>query len=180
MSLDRAMISRAAALGILVVIVALLWLGPVSAFLDRIGVDPQHLATAEATLARYCALTAAAPAGAEASGQAILLPELSDAQAVGLLQESLKAAALSARVEIEGLQVIQGDTLAGTARLGVRVRGHGDIAGIDRLLYAIEAARPLLYPDNLQIQARSLADAAAPPPLDFQLEISAFRRGAPS
>ena len=49
------------------------------------------------------------------------------------------------------------------------------MAALDRLIYAVEASRPLLYPDNLRIEARDRNGG-----LDFQLDISAFKAGAPS
>jgi hypothetical protein len=172
--------ARAGALAILLAVLGAVWLGPIAAYRDLAGGDAQRLADADATLSRYRALVGAAPEARRAADQALLLPEVSDAQAIALLQESLKGAAASAQVDIQGLQVLQRDTLAGAPRIGVRLRGRGLIAGLDRLLYAIEASRPLLYPDNLQIQAHSPGGGAAPAALDFQLDVSAFRAGAPS
>jgi hypothetical protein len=74
----------------------------------------------------------------------------------------------------------------GAVRIGVRLRGSSDVAALGRLLYAVEAARPLLVPDNLQVQGRAAAPAAgsapepAPIPLDFQLDVSGFKTGASS
>lgn len=173
-------VSRAAALAILLALVALAWIGPVAAYRDLVDGDARRLAEADATLMRDRALADAAPATRIAADTALLLPDISDAQAVALLQQSLKGAAATAQVEIQGLQVLPADTLAGAPRIGVRLRGRGLVAGLDRLLYAIEASRPLLYPDNLQIQAHGRDAGAAPGALDFQLDVSAFRAGAAS
>ncbi len=70
--------------------------------------------------------------------QAALFPAASAAQADALLQQTLKAAAAAAQVEIEGLQVLQPASLGGASRIGVRLKGRADIAALDRLLYAIE------------------------------------------
>jgi hypothetical protein len=130
-------------------------------------------------LVRFRAL-AREPAEARATFdmKAVLLPETSDAEAVALLQETLKAAAAAAHVEIQGIQVLQGEALPGATRMVVRVRGRGDMAGLDRLLYAIDASRPMLYPDNLQLLSPAQAQAAAP--LTFQLDVSGFRAGPPA
>jgi hypothetical protein len=168
--------SRAAALAILAALVALLWIGPVSAYRDYLDSDARTLAELVAALARDRALVAA-PSAPGAIAMALLPPGISDAQAVALLQQTLKGAAATAQVDIEGLQVMQADTLGGAPRLGVRLRGRAMIAGLDRLLYAIEASRPLLYPDNLRIEAHG-RDAGGT--LDFQLDVSGFRAGAPS
>jgi hypothetical protein len=168
--------SRAAALAILAALVALLWVGPVAAYRDYLSGEARHLAELDAALVRDRALVAA-PSVPGAIDGALLPPGISDAQAVALLQETLKSAAATAQVDIEGLQVMQADTLGGAPRLGVRLRGRAMIAGLDRLLYAIEASRPLLYPDNLRIEAHGRDGGGT---LDFQLDVSGFRAAAPS
>jgi hypothetical protein len=55
------------------------------------------------------------------------------------------------------------------------VRASGDMAGLRGLLYAIETAKPLLYPDNLSIQSHVATPGAAASPLDFQFDISGFK-----
>jgi hypothetical protein len=49
------------------------------------------------------------------------------------------------------------------------------VASLRNLIYAIETARPLLYPDNLQIQSHATSPDAAAGPLDFQLDISGLK-----
>jgi general secretion pathway protein M len=175
---ERSHLARAAALAILAVILGGLWLGPVSAYCDWVGDGARALAADQQKLERYRALAHDDSRPAAPNDRAILLPAMSDAEGAALLQETLKAAAVGANVAIEGLQVLPPDKLAGAARIGVRVRARGDVAGLDRLLYAIEASRPLLHPDNLQIQSR--AQVAAPAALDFQLDVSAFKGGPPA
>jgi general secretion pathway protein M len=168
--------ARAAALAILFLLLALAWIGPVAAYRDVLDGDVRRLAELDAALARDRALVTAAPETQGALPAAVLLPpETSDAQAAALLQETLKAAAAAARVEVVGLQVMPADSLAGSPRVGVRLGGRGAIDALNRLIYAIEESRPMLYPDNLRIEARDRDGA-----LDFQLDISAFKPGAPS
>jgi general secretion pathway protein M len=177
---ERALIGRVAAVAILVALALILWLGPVDSYLDLIGDTAQNLALAEQKLVRYRALAAPTTEPATPVAEAtILLPAVSDAQAAALLQETIKSAASAAQVQIEGIQVLQPESSAGTSRVGVRLRGRGDLAGLDRLLYAIEASRPLLHPDNLQIRARTTLPSAAPT-LDFQLEVLGFKPGPPA
>ena len=166
---------RIVALTVLVALAALVWIGPVAAYRDALGSDARRLAKLDAALAHGRALVAA-PNAPDAIGAALLPAGMTDAQAVALMQETLKGAAATAQVDIQGLQVMQADTLGGSPRVGVRLRARGMIGGLDRLLYAIEASRPLLYPDNLHIDVRSGGNG----PLDFQLDVSAFKAGAPS
>jgi hypothetical protein len=178
-ALEHPLVARAAAVCVLLAAAAALWLGPVSAYLDLVGDDASQLDAARASLARDRALVQRAPGRENFASASILLADGSDAQTVAFLQDTLKQAAASAQVEIEGLQVLPQDALAGAARVGVRLRARGDIAGLDRLLYAIESSRPLLYPDNLHIQA-GIAPGDAPVALEFQLDVSGFKAGAPS
>lgn len=174
-------LSRAAALVILLGLAAAVWLGPGSAYLDLVGTGAMRRERAEQKLEHERALLQEPPAAtAGIDGRTVLLPENSDAQAAALLQEMLKSAASAAQVDIQGLQVLPSETLPGASRIAVRLKGRGDLAGLDRLLYAIEASRPLLYPDNLQIQSRALQPAAPAAPLDFQLDVAGFKAGPPA
>lgn len=178
---------RVAALAILVLVIAALWAGPVGAYLDLIGSGADRLAQRAQLLERYRALVAAPSADAtrpkpgapEAVAAPALLPDAPEAQAIALLQESVKTAALASNVRVDSLQVLRSETVAGAVKIGVRIRAAGDIAALARLLFAIEAARPVLYPDNLQIEARA-APGKAPEALDFQLDISGFKPGTSS
>ena len=173
--------SRAAALLILLALVAGFWLGPVTAYLDLVTGAAERAATAETKLGRYRALAELpAEAAAAVDLKAVFLPERSDAETVALLQETLKSAAATAQVEIQGIQILPAESVSGARRIVVRLKGRGDMAGLDRLLYAIEASRPLLYPDNLQLLAGAVPNAAAPTTLNFQLDVSGFTAGPPA
>lgn len=173
--------SRAAALLILLALVGGFWLGPVTAYLDLVNVSTERTATAEMRLGRYRALAAQpAEAAATLDLKAVFLPERTDAETVALLQETLKSAAATAQVEIQGIQVLPTESVSGARRIVVRLKGRCDMAGLDRLLYAVDVSRPLLYPDNLQLLAGAGSNAAAPTMLNFQLDVSGFTAGPPA
>jgi general secretion pathway protein M len=183
MSLDRAVLTRAGAVAILLLLIAVLWVGPVGAYFDLVGEGADAIAQKTALLQRYRALAEAAPAERGEPGRgdpSLLIPSVPEAQAVAMLQETIKNAAAAAQVQIQGLQVLRGEGEVGALRIGVRIRGTGDVAGVGRLLYAIEAARPLLYPDNLQIQSHAAAPGAQANALQFQLDIAGVKAGSPS
>ena len=184
MRADSAFLRRVVALGILALVLMAAWVGPVAAYRELLGAEAEQIEQKSAVLQRYHGLVESpAPASASAADEAgagLLLPDLPEAQAVALLQETVKSAAAAAQVQVQGLQVLRADSEAGAQRIGVRVRATGDAAGLGRLLYGIEAARPLLYPDNLQVQSHMTAPGTPPAPLDFQLDISGFKAGAPS
>lgn len=171
----RPAVSRIAALAILAILAMVFCIGPLAAYSSLIDGNSEALAAKAALLQRYQALSHARPGETAPAGPALLYPDMPDSQATALLQETVKSDAAAARVQVLGLQVLRGDALPGATRIGVRVRASGDMASIRSLLYAIETARPLLYPDNLQIQAHAVAADAAPTALDFQLDISAFK-----
>ena len=177
---DRQILSRAAALAILVAVAGAIWIGPVAAYLDELRAGARDIAAKEQLLQRYDVLIQRrAPVPAAAAAQRILFPELSDAQGLAMLQEAVKGLAARSRVEIQGLQILQSDSQSGLSRIGIRVRATADIDGTNGLLYAIEAARPLLYVDNLQIRPQ-MANNAVSPVLDLQFDVSAFKPGAPT
>jgi general secretion pathway protein M len=179
MSIGRhALLSRAAALLILALMLGGFFLGSATAYLDFVAADAEQLDREAQLLQRYRALARETPsdeASAVGGEKALLFPQVPESQAVALLQEALKSAAATAQVEVQGLQVLRTEALPGSARIGVRLRGAGDIAGLNRLLYMIEAARPLLFPDNLQIQSRTFRSGAPSSPLEFQLDVSCIK-----
>jgi hypothetical protein len=175
--LNRPLLGRTGALAILGLLIALFCVGPVAGYCDLIAGNSDALATRGAMLQRYRALADpnAAASRSVASGPALLYPDVPESQASALLQETVKSSAAAARVQVQGLQVLRGEALSGATRIGVRVRASGDMASLRSFIYAIETAHPVLYPDNLQIQAHTTSADAAPGPLDFQLDISGFK-----
>ena len=172
---------RALALAILALLIAALWVGPVAAYLNLIAAGADELAGQAALLQRYRALAAAPsdqPPAVPAIAEALLV-EAPEAQAVALLQQTVKNAAGASRVQIQSMQVLRSEALAGALRIGVRIRAAGDTAALGRLLYAIETERPVLYPDNLQVQSRPGAGDRTGT-LDFQLDVSGFVAGGGS
>ncbi len=169
--------SRLAALAVLAVLLGLLYAGlmvPYLAYVD--GLD-ERVAARGAVLARMRALAAAPdPGPAPTEPTALLLPDLSEAQAVGQLQERLKSFAAANGLELQGIQVLPRVETPAVTRLGVRLRGGGDMAALNRFLYAVESAGPALVVDNVRVQSRAprAPSAGAPMPLDVQLDVVGF------
>ncbi len=167
---------RAVALAVLALVLALLWLGPVSLYLDMVGDGGEQLAQRGALLQRYETLARAPPSETPRPAKSpSLFPAVPEAQAVAMLQETIKAAAVANHIEVRSLQVLRNDAGADTGRIGVRIRAAGDVASLGHLLFAVESAQPALYPDNLQVTAPPTAPGAPPAPLDFQLDVTGFR-----
>ena len=171
---ERPNLGRISALAILAVLIALFCLGPVAAYCGWIADNADSLAAKAAVLQRYRLLAGAEAKAAAPAGPALLYAEMPELQATALLQETVKTAAVAAHVQVQGLQVLRGEAVSGATRIGVRVRASGDMTGLRNLLYAIETAKPLLYPDNLSVQSHAAMPGAAAA-LDFQFDISGFK-----
>jgi hypothetical protein len=183
MNLDQRVIQRAAALLILLALVAFVWAGPGSAYFSLLHTNSEAIDSQQALLARYRLLAQppAHPSNPARPETDLLLTAIPDAQATALLQQRVKAMATAAHVQINGLQVLPSGRLNGAIKIGVRVQAAGDIAGLARLIYAVEAARPLLLPDNLSIQGHLAAGATdAASQLTFELDIAGFTTGSSS
>ncbi|HVC51589.1 MAG TPA: type II secretion system protein GspM [Stellaceae bacterium] len=175
---ERAIVNRAGAVAILVVLLGALWFGPIDLYRGQLATGDRRIAAETALLQRYRALAAPGrPVEAAPADLSLLLPDVPEAQAAALLQETIKSAAAGAQIAIRGMQVLHPQADAGAVRIGIRVSATGDIASLGRLLYAIEAARPLLYPDNLQIQARPPVSEIGAMPLEIQFDVTGFKAG---
>lgn len=172
---ERPALGRVAALAILAALVALFCVGPLAAYCGLVADNSDALATKAALLQRYRALADSKPAAPAATGAPFIYPDMPESQASALLQETVKTIAAAAHAQVLGLQVLRGEAVSGATRIGVRVRASGDMASLRSLIYAIESARPLLYPDNLTIQSHAAAPDAAASALDFQLDIAGFK-----
>lgn len=172
---ERPALGRIAALAILAALIALFCAGPLAAYCGLLADNGDALATKGALLQRYRTLAEAKTLPQVAAGAALLYPDMPESQASALLQETVKHTAAAAHAQVLGLQVLRSEATNGATRIGVRVRAGGDMASLRSLLYAIETARPLLYPDNLSIQSHAATPDSAPSALDFQLDISGFK-----
>lgn len=178
---ERALVGRVAAVAILLALLAAAWIGPINAYLGALADGSEEIAAKRTLLQRYRALAGAHPrAPAERGDKGLLYPDIPESQAIALLQETVKTAAAAARVEVRGLQVLRIEAAPGAQRIGIRINAAGDIASVGRLLHAVEAARPLLYPDNLHVQSRAVTANAAAAPLEVQLDIFGFKAGSAS
>lgn len=176
--------SRLTAVLILILALALIHAGLLSPYLAHVGAQAERLDARADILARMRRLAEqpapADDAAARARLAALLLPAGSEAQAVAQLQDRLKAIALEAGVDLQGLQVLPAVETALLSRLTVRLRGSADIAAAGRFLQAVESGTPALLVDNLRLQSRVLRGPGAGALLDLQLDVAGFRLGGAS
>jgi general secretion pathway protein M len=97
------------------------------------------------------------------------------------LQNRIKILADAADAEVRSVQVLQARSEAGFRRIAVRGQVQGSLAGIQKLFYEIESARPYLFLDNVELRAvqatsRSRDESKRDGTLDVRFELYGFAR----
>ncbi|CAA7621446.1 type II secretion system protein GspM [Magnetospirillum sp. UT-4] len=175
--------SRAAAALALAVVAAALPLAVGAALLSAWRDGEARLAATEATARRLETAAAAAPELAEqrealaarrrAGG--LLLPGGSEALAAAALQNTLKAAVAEAGGSLISTQALPAASTGGLTRIAVRARLGADLAALRAVLHAIDAARPPLTVDRLEVRA----PAGGGGRLDIHLDVAGFAEATP-
>ncbi|HXH03627.1 MAG TPA: type II secretion system protein GspM [Candidatus Competibacteraceae bacterium] len=125
----------------------------------------------QARLVRYTALVEQRPQ-LEARIQALrqdqsvatqLLERTSPNLAATALQQHLKQAVESNGGSLLSTQILPAANEGGFTRIGLRAQINADVPTLQKLLHALESARPLLFVDNLQINAQRLRERPRDP-----------------
>ena len=110
------------------------------------------------------------------------LAERNPALAAAELQGLVKRAVEHGQGELITTQVVSGQRAERRAEVTLRVRVRGDIRTLQKLLYALESGRPILFVNNLSIDVapamRAARLAAAPPARDLliNVDVTAYTR----
>jgi len=110
------------------------------------------------------------------------LAERNPALAAAELQGLVKRAVEHGQGELITTQVVSGQRAERRAEVTLRVRVRGDIRTLQKLLYALESGRPILFVNNLSIDVapamRAARLAAAPPARDLliSVDVTAYTR----
>lgn len=159
---------------------------------QRVVQDRATLENQAQQLARYRALAAEVPAlrrqataasKAQPAPVSALLPGDSEAAAIAALQARLKRIMTGAHAVVISLQPLPMQAGEGYFRLPLRLQFTTDTVGLQRALYDIEAERPLLTVDklNVRVQGGLVARPTGPADaLDVTLEVSGFMPGGGS
>jgi len=103
------------------------------------------------------------------------LAERNPALAAAELQGLVKRAVEHGQGELITTQVVSGQRAERRAEVTLRVRVRGDIRTLQKLLYALESGRPILFVNNLSIDVapamRAARLAAAPPARDLLISV---------
>jgi general secretion pathway protein M len=154
--------SRAAALGILIALIAILYLGiamPIVSAYQSIGTDTVQL---QDQLRRYqlaggdrsqrqAELAALAQRSSAADG---FLQGANDTLVAVQIQNRLKSLADGAHAELRSTQVLPAQDEGALRRISVRGQFATNITGALQIFHGLESQNPLLFIDNLNIRAR--------------------------
>jgi general secretion pathway protein M len=178
-------VSRFAALGLLVLLVLIFIVAVVEPWRDAYE-------DAAGTAARLRA--AIAHAGAAERDPASLRAELehraanpqstagylagaNDALASAELQDRIKSLVENQGGKLRSTQILPSRDEGGFRRITVRGEIMVDITGLQRVVYALESATPMLFLDNVEIRAiPSTRDAAAGPDLEVRFDLYGYLR----
>jgi general secretion pathway protein M len=173
------------AVGIGVVMLAVLWLGAVSPLLDDFGARADALAASQLELAHMQGLQASLPAlrarlaasAALPASDAVLLAGNSDAIAGANLQAQLSTLATQAGTSLDSAESISAVQVGGLRRIGVTVSVTATWPVLTAFLTAIDTAQPRMIVDNLTVSSDSQPDPRSEPTLQASFDVAAFHAG---
>jgi general secretion pathway protein M len=180
---------RMLALGLTALTLLLLWfgiIGPALAWysgraerLDQQSMLARHMAALAATLPQLEHQAAALPT--TSANPDALLPGETDAVAAAALQERMQDMASRAGASLSSVEMLPVTQLGQFRRIGLRVALQAELANVVHLLQSVEAAKPRMLVDELDLQRHLLLMRPNAPSLDAKFVVYAFRAGgAPS
>ncbi len=176
---------RVLALGFAVVAMLLVWFGVVGPILGWYADRAETLTQRRMLAQRMTELAATLPelehqAGSFRASAApdALLPGETDAVAAATLQERMQDMASTAGTTLSSVEMLPPKQMGQFRRVGLRVAVQADMVNVVHLLQAIEAARPRMLVDELDLQRHLLLARPTAPDVDAKFIVYAFRAGA--
>ncbi len=181
---------RVLALGILIIVVALPYWLIVRPVLDRFAAVDSEIAEQQTMLQRYATIAGrlstlesrlAAIKRDGVSADDYLVGN-SEAIVAAELQNRLKTVIANADGKLASTQVLATTEEAGFRQITIRVRLNASIDGLRRVLYQLEAGRPLMFVDNLDVSSRQdrrrAGERETDPDLTITFDVYGFMRPA--
>jgi general secretion pathway protein M len=174
------------ALGLTLLVLAVLWLGVVAPLIEWHGERAEALAQQAARTVRMEALAAALSnlqeqtkaVAASGAGEAALLEGDSDTTASASLQERLQAMFMQKGVQLHSVETLAGEEAGAYRRIGLRVAFDTSWPVLMDLLKDLHLATPALLVDDLQARPALHRISTIPGSLDVTCAIYAFRSAA--
>jgi hypothetical protein len=163
----RSMASRAAALGVLGLLMAAIWLGAVDPIMSRYDDNDQAIADGVRTLAGFRSVIAQSRrAGVEMSagdldrhrGDFLAGPE--DSIIVADLQTRLSALITARNAELSSARALPPKSRDGLEFLGLGLQIRAEMKSIQEVLHAIETGTPLLFVERADLRLDDRGAAA--------------------
>src|SRR6476646_9042386 len=171
------------ALGLTILVLAVLWLGVVMPVIDWHGERADALVRKVALVQRMEALVATRAAvqeqakavAAGGAGETALLEGDSESVASATLQELLQAMFMQAGVQLNSVETLPGDEAGAYRRIRLRVSFNASWPVLMALLKDFEIGRPALLIDELSVQPALHRISTAPGTFDVTCAIFGFR-----
>lgn len=184
------MISRLAALVLVLALPVLSWLGLAVPLLAAHAESEREIAELTAKTDRLAALAATREdltrqkeaLAARRQHGGLLLAGASEALAAAALQNTIKTAVARAGGELRSTQPLTTSEEKGFRRISVRALLSTDGEGLRILLHAIDSARPLLVVETLEVRGRAVSRQGGEPEepqLDIRIDVTGFAAAAP-
>ncbi|HJS85533.1 MAG TPA: type II secretion system protein GspM [Acetobacteraceae bacterium] len=106
-----------------------------------------------------------------------LLPGESDAVAAAALQERVQEMASRAGAPLSSVEMLQATQLGQFRRIGLRVAAQAEMGNVIHLLESIQAAKPRMLIDELDLQRHLMLSKPNVPELDAKFIVYSFRAG---
>jgi general secretion pathway protein M len=186
LSLPTGRTGRSLALGLPVLVIAMLWLGVAMPLIEWHADRTASLTRLSALANRMEALAAAVPALRQqaasvvtsGTGEPALLEGDSDSTASASLQERLQAMFLQAGVQLNSVETVPGEEAGTFRRIRLRVSFNASWPILVALLKDLQLATPMLLVDELQVQPALHRISTAPGTFDVSCSVFAFRSGS--
>jgi general secretion pathway protein M len=186
LSLPTGRTGRSLALGLPVLVIAMLWLGVAMPLIEWHADRTASLTRQSALANRMEALAVAVPAlrqqaasvVASGTGEPALLEGDSDSTASASLQERLQAMFLQAGVQLNSVETVPGEEAGTFRRIRLRLSFNASWPILVALLKDLQLATPMLLVDELQVQPALHRISTAPGTFDVSCSVFAFRSGS--
>ncbi len=187
-SLPQGRRGRALALGITLIVLALVWSALAQPLLDAHAAGSQALARRQVLASRMAGLAGSLPQlraavtslRSQAAPAVAVVEGGTDAIAAATLQGSMETMATHAGARLTSAEALPAEAAGAYRRLALRVTVDATWPVLVGLLQAVEQATPRMFVDDLQLHATPTARTTRALPLDISFTLLAFRAADPA
>ena len=178
---------QALALGLALLVIAVIWLGAVAPALDWYGARADQLSRQQTLAARMASIAATAPAlqrlvarmDSAAPGPRTMLEGATDAVAGAALQQAVQDMAARTGATVTSAEVLPAETAGSYRRIRLHVTATGPWPGIVALFGAVAEAVPHMLVDDVSLRQSLALGAVDRHPLEASFTVIAFHAGPP-